>query len=122
MAITSREGLNQSKSVVFILEIDIASSRFSRSSSKTSDDETSTEARQKGKIAQNLSEKIMAPWMFDVKFLYDTQFTFGPLTFATGEDGNLKMLLQGQHHSTSHRYMDKLHVFQSSHLHQAVLA
>jgi hypothetical protein len=34
----------------------------------------------------------MTPWTFNVKFRYDTQFTFGPLTFATGEDGNLKLL------------------------------
>jgi hypothetical protein len=37
----------------------------------------------------------MAPWMFDVKFPYDTQFTFGSLPFAAGEDGNLKMLPLG---------------------------
>jgi hypothetical protein len=37
----------------------------------------------------------MALWMFDVKFPYDTQFIFGSLTFAAGEDGNLKMLPLG---------------------------
>jgi hypothetical protein len=37
----------------------------------------------------------MAPWTFDVKFPHDTQLTFGSLTFATEEDGDLKMLLPG---------------------------
>jgi hypothetical protein len=37
----------------------------------------------------------MASWMFDVKFLYATQFTFGSLMFAVGEDENLKMLSPG---------------------------
>jgi hypothetical protein len=35
-----------------------------------------------------MSEKII----FDVKFPYDTRFTFGSLTFTVGEDENLKML------------------------------
>jgi hypothetical protein len=34
----------------------------------------------------------MTPWMFDVRFPYGTQLTFRSLTFAAGEDGNLKML------------------------------
>jgi hypothetical protein len=33
--------------------------------------------------------------MFDVKFSYNTQFTFGSLTFVAGEDRNLKMLPLG---------------------------
>jgi hypothetical protein len=37
----------------------------------------------------------MAPWMFNVKFSCGTQFTFGSLTFAAGEDRNLKMLPPG---------------------------
>jgi hypothetical protein len=37
----------------------------------------------------------MAPWAFDVKFRCSTQFTFESLTFAAGEDGNLKMLPPG---------------------------
>jgi hypothetical protein len=32
---------------------------------------------------------------FDVKFSYDTQFTFRSLTFPVGEDENLKMLPPG---------------------------
>jgi hypothetical protein len=62
---------------------------------KISDDSTSTEARQEARSAQDPSKKIMASRMFDVKFPCDTQLTFGPLTFATGEDGDLKMLLPG---------------------------
>jgi hypothetical protein len=38
----------------------------------------------------------MTPWTFDMKFPLGTQFTFGSLTFAMGEDGDLKMLPQGQ--------------------------
>jgi hypothetical protein len=95
MAITPREGLNQSKLVVFILEIDLTSSCFSRSSSQVSDDTTSIEVHQEGGNAQDPSGKIMSPWMFDVKFPLNTQFTFGSLTFAVGEDGDLRMLPPG---------------------------
>jgi hypothetical protein len=79
-------------------------------------------ARQEGGSAQDPSEKIMAPCTFNVKFPYGTQFTFGSLMFATGKDGNLEMLPQGQHQSASRRDMDKLHVFRPSHLQQAVPA
>jgi hypothetical protein len=34
----------------------------------------------------------MAPWTFNAKFLYGTQFLFRSLMFAAGEDGNLKLL------------------------------
>jgi hypothetical protein len=37
----------------------------------------------------------MAPWTFDMKFPLGTQFTVGSLTFAVGEDGDLKMLPLG---------------------------
>jgi hypothetical protein len=37
----------------------------------------------------------MAPWTFDVKFPPGTQFTFRSLTFAVGEDGDLRMLPPG---------------------------
>jgi hypothetical protein len=42
MTITLQEDLSQSKTVMFILEIDLASSRFFQSSSQVSDDKTST--------------------------------------------------------------------------------
>jgi hypothetical protein len=80
---------------VFILEIDLVSSRFSRSSSQVSDDETSTEARQIEGSAEDPSKKIMTPGTFDIKFLCGTQFTLESLTFAAGEDRNLKMLPPG---------------------------
>jgi hypothetical protein len=51
--------------------------------------------RQEGESAQDSSSKIMAPWTFNIKFPYDTQFTFGSLTFVTGEDRNLKLLTLG---------------------------
>jgi hypothetical protein len=37
----------------------------------------------------------MAPWTFDVKFPHGTEVTFGSLTFAVGEDEELKMLSPG---------------------------
>jgi hypothetical protein len=37
----------------------------------------------------------MTHWAFDVKFHCGTQFTFSSLTFAAGEDENLKMLPPG---------------------------
>jgi hypothetical protein len=37
----------------------------------------------------------MSPWNLDMKFPFDTQFTFGSLTFVAGEDGDLKMLPPG---------------------------
>jgi hypothetical protein len=59
---------------------------------KVSNDTTSAEARQVGESAQDLPEKTMTPWTFDVKFPLGTQFTFWSLTFAAREDGYLKML------------------------------
>jgi hypothetical protein len=56
---------------------------------------TSTEARQEGGSAQDPSEMTMEPCTFDIKFPLSSQFTFGSLTFATGEDGDLKMLPPG---------------------------
>jgi hypothetical protein len=38
----------------------------------------------------------MAPWTFDIKFPRVTEFTFGSLTFAAGEDGDLRILPPGE--------------------------
>jgi hypothetical protein len=38
----------------------------------------------------------MVPWTFDIKFPRGTEFTFGSLTFAAGEDGDLWMLPPGE--------------------------
>jgi hypothetical protein len=38
----------------------------------------------------------MAPWTFDIKFPRGTEFTFGSLTFAAGEDGDIRMLHPGE--------------------------
>jgi hypothetical protein len=62
---------------------------------KISDDKMSTETRQEGGNTQDLSKKTMASSAFDVKFSCGTQLTFGSLNFATGEDGDLKMLPPG---------------------------
>jgi hypothetical protein len=37
----------------------------------------------------------MTPCTFNIKFPYDTVFTFGSFTFAAGEDGNLKLMTLG---------------------------
>jgi hypothetical protein len=105
---------------VFILEIDLLSSCFSRYLSQIFDDETSIETHYEEGSAQDPSRKIMTPSTFNVKFPYDTRFTFRSLTFAVVEDENLEMLPQGQHQSASHWYMDKLHIFRPSHLQQVV--
>jgi hypothetical protein len=55
-----------------------------------STDKTSTEAHQEGASARDLLGKTMAAP--NIKFPRDTQFTFGSLTFTTGEDGDLNML------------------------------
>jgi hypothetical protein len=57
---------------------------------------TSTEARQVGDCAQDPSRKAMAPWTLDIKFPRGTEFTFESLTFAAGEDGDLRMLPSGE--------------------------
>jgi hypothetical protein len=77
---------------MFILEIDLTSSHFSGSLSQVSDDTTSTETRLEGGSTQDPCRKIMTPWTFDVKFPFGTQFTYGSLTFAAREDGELRML------------------------------
>jgi hypothetical protein len=56
----------------------------------------SIEARQVGVCTQDPSGKAMAPWIFDVKFSLGTEFTFGSLTFAAGEDGDLRILPPGE--------------------------
>jgi hypothetical protein len=38
----------------------------------------------------------MATWTFDVKFPRGTEFIFGSLMFAAGEDGDLRMLPPGE--------------------------
>jgi hypothetical protein len=62
---------------------------------KISDDTTSIEARQEEGSAQDPSGKTMAPRTFDIKFPCGSEFTFGSLTFAAREDGDLKMLPPG---------------------------
>jgi hypothetical protein len=42
--------------------------------------------------AQDLSEKIMAPWTFNVEVPCSIQFIFGSLTFTVGEDRDLMLL------------------------------
>jgi hypothetical protein len=56
---------------------------------------TSTEARQVEGSTQDPFGKTMASWTFNVKFSLGTQFSFGSLIFAVGEDGDLKMLPPG---------------------------
>jgi hypothetical protein len=49
----------------------------------------------KGKVLKIYPGGFMARWTFTVKFSYDTQFIFGSLMFAAGEDGDLKLLTRG---------------------------
>jgi hypothetical protein len=60
-----------------------------------SDDMMSTVVRQEGGSIQDPSEKTMTPWAFGVTFPCGTQLTFRSLTFAAGEDGDLRMLPPG---------------------------
>jgi hypothetical protein len=62
---------------------------------KISDESTSTEACQEGGNTQDPSKKTIASRTFSVKFPCGTQLTFGSLTFAAEEDGDLKMLPSG---------------------------
>jgi hypothetical protein len=62
---------------------------------QVSDDKTSIEARQVGESIQDPSEKSMTHWTFIMKFPLSTQFTFGSLTFAIGENRDLNMLPPG---------------------------
>jgi hypothetical protein len=60
-----------------------------------SDYDMSTEVRQVWESTQDSSGQSMAPWKFSNKFPYNTQFIFGSLIFATGDDGSLESLTQG---------------------------
>jgi hypothetical protein len=55
----------------------------------------SIEAQPEGESAQDPSEWLMAPWTFNIKFPYGTQFIFASLMFVIGEDENLKLLTRG---------------------------
>jgi hypothetical protein len=89
---------------------------------KISDGTTSTEARQLGACAQDPSGKALAPWTFDIKFPRGTKFTFGSLTFAAGEDGDLRMLPPGEvaehiaHSSASSETQAKSDLFDGSYI------
>jgi hypothetical protein len=57
----------------------------------------------------------MTPWTFNVKFLYDTQFLFRSLMFATGEDRNLELLTRGQHQAILNWFTKKLCIIRPIH-------
>jgi hypothetical protein len=95
MSITPRDGLNQYKLVVFSPWDWSCIIVLPRSLTQVSDDDTSTEARQEGEIAQDPPGWLIAPWIFSIKFPYDTQFIFRSLVFAVGEDENIKLLIRG---------------------------
>jgi hypothetical protein len=46
----------------------------------------------KGKSLKIRLGELMAPWTFEVKFPYGTQFLFGTLMFTAGEDRTIKLL------------------------------
>jgi hypothetical protein len=57
--------------------------------------EVVTEARQERGSGQDPYKKTMSSRTFNIKFSCDTQLTFRSLTFAVGEDGDLKMMPPG---------------------------
>jgi hypothetical protein len=61
-----------------------------------SNNETSTEARQKGRSAEIHPSKLMTMWIYDEKFLTGIQFLFGTLSFMTVEDDDLERPTQEQ--------------------------
>jgi hypothetical protein len=61
-----------------------------------SDDRTSTEACQEGGSAEIHPSELMAPWIYDEKFLTDMRFLFGTLPFMAGEDDDLEHSSQEQ--------------------------
>jgi hypothetical protein len=67
----------------------------------------------------------MAPWTFNVKFSYDTQFIFGSLMFNAREDGDLELLTQAQHQVISGQFTEKLRIIRpiyQHHRHRPVFA
>jgi hypothetical protein len=80
---------------MFLPEIDLASSRFPRSSHKYLMMIRRQRNARKGKALKILPGGLMAPCTFSVKFSYDTQFIFKSMMFTAGEDGNLELLAQG---------------------------
>jgi hypothetical protein len=46
----------------------------------------------KGKSLKIRPGELMAPWTFEVKFPYGTQFLFGTLMFTAGEDRTIELL------------------------------
>jgi hypothetical protein len=61
-----------------------------------SNNETSTEARQKGRSAEIHHSELMTMWIYDEKFLTGIQFLFGTLSFMTVEDDDLERPTQEQ--------------------------
>jgi hypothetical protein len=51
--------------------------------------------RQEGEALKIHLRELMAPWTFEAKFSYDTQFLFGSLMFTVGEDGTHVLLTRG---------------------------
>jgi hypothetical protein len=91
----SPEGMNQDKTHRALVSILLFHHRVFLILSKISDDDTSTETRQEGKVLKIRPDESMVHWTFSIKFPYDTPFIFGSLMFAAGEDGNLELLTQG---------------------------
>jgi hypothetical protein len=67
----------------------------------------------------------MAPWIFELKFPYRTQFLFGSLMFAARENINLELLTRGQRQVIASRSTEKLRIIRlilQCHQHQAAPA
>jgi hypothetical protein len=58
------------------------------------DDRPSTEACQVGGSIEIPPGELMAPWVYDEKFLTGMRFQFGTLSLTVGEDDDLEHLIQ----------------------------
>jgi hypothetical protein len=72
----------------------------------------------KGKALKICPGESIAPWTFNIKLSFITQFIFRSLMFAIGEDENLELLTQGLAPRHLCRCMEQLHTTQPIHLHQ----
>jgi hypothetical protein len=61
-----------------------------------SDNRPSIEVRQEGGSAEIHLGELMAPWIYDEKFLMNMRFLFGTLPFTTRENDNLEHSTQEQ--------------------------
>jgi hypothetical protein len=77
-------------------EIDLDDLRSLRSYSKYLTMRRQQRHARKGGSTEIRPSELMAPWIYDEKFLTDKRFMFGKLPFMAGEDDNLEHSSQEQ--------------------------